>query len=58
MSRCPYLDYEGHSFFGNSDDEYICKLTGRHFDVNSPVVKYTCKGDYDAYYDCQIYKNS
>ena len=23
MSRCPKLDYESVSFFGNSDDKYI-----------------------------------
>lgn len=58
MSRCPYLDYESNSFFGNSDDKYICKLTGAKMPVDSKQVEKVCKGSYDAYYNCQIYKNS
>ena len=26
MARCPYLDYIDHGGWGNSDDEYVCKL--------------------------------
>lgn len=58
MARCPYLDYESNSFFGNSNDKYICKLCGRKMDVNDSQVKYTCKADYgDKYQDCDIYRN-
>ena len=58
MSRCPNLDYESVSFFGNSDDKYICKVTGVRMDADSAKVEHLCKGSYDAYYDCPIYKNS
>lgn len=58
MARCPYLDYESNSFFGNSNDKYICKLTGQVMDVDEVKVKYTCKSDYgDKYEDCQIYRD-
>lgn len=58
MSRCPHLDYESNSFFGNSDDKYICKLTGSKMSVDSMQVENVCKGSYDAYYECPVYKNS
>lgn len=54
MSRCPKLDYESVSFFGNSDDKYICKVTGVRMDADSVKVEHLCKGSYD----CPIYKNS
>ena len=58
MARCPYLDYESNSVFGNSNDKYICKLTGQEMDVDDTKVKYTCKADYgDKYEDCQVYKD-
>ena len=60
MSRCPYLEYESHSLFGSSNDEFICKLSGRHFSTNSDTVKFLCKGEYDNddhYKECQIYKD-
>lgn len=59
MSRCPYLDYESHNFFGNSDDEYICTLTGAKMSVDSSQVKNACKAEYgDAYKKCSAYQNS
>ncbi len=58
MARCPYLDYESNSFFGNSNDKFICKLSGRKMDVDDSQVRYTCKADYgDHYEDCPIYRN-
>ena len=57
MARCPYLDYESNSWFGNSSDKYICTLTGKTMDVDDSKVKNTCKTDYgDDYEDCQVYK--
>ena len=58
MARCPYLDYESNSYFGNSGDKYICKLTGKKMDVDDLKVKFTCKVDYDEEYrTCEIYKS-
>ena len=58
MSRCPYLDYESNSFFGNSSDKYICKECGRQVDVDDSRVKYTCNAEYgDNYKECPIYNN-
>ena len=58
MSRCPYLDYESNSFFGNGGDKYICKLTCQEMDTDDSKVKYTCKNDYDnKYEECQVYKD-
>lgn len=58
MARCPYLDYESNSYFGNSNDKYICKLCGKQMDVDDLRVKYTCKPDYgEEYKTCQIYKD-
>ena len=58
MARCPYLGYESNSFFGNSNDKYICKLCGRMMDVDDSQVRYTCKADYgDKYQDCPVYRN-
>lgn len=58
MARCPYLDYESHGYFGNSNDKYICKLTGQKMDVDDTKVKYACKADYgDKYEDCQVYRD-
>lgn len=59
MARCPYLDYESNSYWGNSTDKYICKECGREMYVDDPQVKYTCNADYgEAYKDCPVYKNS
>lgn len=58
MSRCPKLDYEGNTIFGNYDDKYICLLTGMKMDVDSSKVKYVCKSDYgDEYKQCPIYRD-
>ena len=57
MARCPYLDYDSHGFFGNSDDEYICTLCHKHMGVDDPQVKFTCKADYgDEYKKCRVYQ--
>lgn len=45
MARCPYLDYESNSLFGNSNDKYICKLTGQKMDVDDTKVKVGCKAE-------------
>lgn len=59
MARCPYLDYESNSYFGNSNDLYICKLTGKQMHVDDSRVKYTCNVDYgDDYEECRIYMDS
>ncbi|MDF2907557.1 MAG: hypothetical protein K0R34_2878 [Herbinix sp.] len=59
MSRCPKLEYESNTAFGNYNDEYVCTVTNKHMTVDSPQVKYTCKADYgDEYKTCPIYKNS
>lgn len=58
MSRCPKLDYEDNTIFGNNDDKYICLLTGMKMDVDSSKVKYVCKADYgDEYKQCPIYRD-
>lgn len=59
MARCPKLDYESNSYFGNSSDKYICKVTGKRMDVDDPKVKEVCNRDYgEEYKTCQIYRNS
>lgn len=58
MSRCPKLDYESNTFFGNCDDKYICTVTGSKMDVDSSYVEKVCKGSCDAYYNCPAYQNS
>lgn len=59
MARCPYLDYESNSYWGNSSDKYICKLACKQMDVDSSVVKYTCKAEYgEEYKNCPIYKDN
>ena len=58
MARCPYLDYESKSYFGNADDEYICKLCGKHMSIDDLQVKHVCKPDYgEEYYKCPVYKD-
>lgn len=58
MSRCPYLDYESNSAFGNSSDKYICTKTQMKMDVDSSKVKFVCKADYgDKYKECDIYQD-
>lgn len=58
MARCPYLDYENNTIFGNWDDKYICKLCGQKMDIDDPKVKYTCKVDYGYEYEkCPIYQD-
>ena len=56
MSRCPKLEYESHNFWGNSDDKYVCTVTGMKMDVNHPKVKTVCDCYGDCYRDCEIYK--
>jgi len=59
MARCPKLEYESNSLFGNSGDKYICTITGKKMNVDDPKVKYMCKQDYgEEYKDCPIYKDS
>lgn len=59
MARCPKLDYESNSWFGNSGDKYICKVTSKEMDVDDPKVKYMCKVEYgEEYQNCPVYKNS
>lgn len=59
MARCPYLDFESHSYIWTADDKYICKECGREMDTDSSQVKYTCNAEYGEHYkDCPIYKNS
>jgi len=58
MARCPYLEYESHSFFGSSNDKYVCRLCGKRMETTDPQVKYTCNADYgDEYTKCAVYKD-
>lgn len=59
MARCYYLDYESKGFLsGYGNDEYVCKLCGKHFSTNDPQVKYTCSADYgEEYQKCPIYRD-
>lgn len=44
MARCYYLDYISKGCLSSYDnDEYVCKLCGKHFATNDPQVKYTCQ---------------
>ena len=59
MARCPKLDYESNGYWGNSNDKYICTVTGIKMDVDDPKVKCVCKVDYgEAYMQCEAYKRS
>ena len=59
MARCPFLDYESNSWFGNSSDKFICKCTGEKMDVDDSQVKYTCKTDYgEDYKQCPTYQRN
>ncbi len=59
MARCPYLDYESNSIFGNSNDKYICKLCNQRMSIDDSKVKYTCKVEYgEEYKKCPIYQKS
>lgn len=58
MARCPKLDYDGRTLFGNSNDKFICTLTGVEMDVDSTKVKYVCKAEYGEEYEkCPIYRD-
>ena len=40
MARCYYLDYISKGCLSSYDnDEYVCKLCGKHFATNDPQVK-------------------
>lgn len=60
MARCYYLDYISKGFLSSySNDEYVCKLCGKHFSTSDPQVKYTCNPDYDEEYKkCPVYQNN
>ena len=59
MARCPRLDYESNSLFGNSNDKYICKVTGEKMHVDDPKVKTLCKVEYgENFKRCPIYQKS
>ena len=37
MARCYYLDYISKGFLSSySNDEYVCKLCGKHFSTSDP----------------------
>ena len=60
MSKCPYLEYKGGSYFlTSSTDDFICKLCNRiiaHYS-DDPQIKYTCDSDSGSkFYECPIYK--
>lgn len=58
MSRCPKLDYESNTMFGNYSDKYVCLLTGMKMDVDDSRVKHVCKAAYgDEYKKCPIYRD-
>ena len=56
MARCYYLDYISKGFLSSySNDEYVCKLCGKHFSTSDPQVKYTCNPDYgEEYKKCPV----
>jgi len=58
MARCYYLDYISKGCLSSYDnDEYVCKLCGKHFATNDPQVKYTCNPDYgEEYQRCPVYR--
>lgn len=59
MARCYYLDYISKGCLSSYDnDEYVCKLCGKHFATNDPQVKYTCSPDYgEEYQRCPVYRD-
>lgn len=59
MARCYYLDYISKGCLSSYDnDEYVCKLCGKHFATNDPQVKYTCNPDYgEEYQRCPVYRD-
>lgn len=60
MARCYYLDYISKGFLSSySNDEYVCKLCGKHFSTSDPQVKYTCNPDYgEEYKKCPVYQTT
>lgn len=59
MAQCPKLEYHGYGYFGNSNDRYVCTVTGQEFYVDDPKIKYTCSPQYGYEYEkCPIYQNS
>lgn len=59
MARCPYLDYIDHGGWGNSDDEYVCKLCHKRMPVYDSQVKYVCNAEYgEEYRKCRIYQDA
>ena len=59
MSRCPYLEFVGGgNVFSSTENDYLCKLSGKSMDLYSEKVKYTCDCEYDAEYEnCLYYRN-
>ncbi len=54
MARCPYLEYDGGTFF--SYDDYYCDLCKKK--LSESEVKYKCNPDYGYEYEsCPIYKD-
>ena len=46
MARCYYLDYISKGFLSSySNDEYVCKLCGKHFSTSDPQVCIRTTGD-------------
>ena len=51
MSRCPYLEFVGGgNIFSSTENDYLCKVSGKTMDLYSEKVKYTCDCEYDAEY--------
>lgn len=54
MARCPYLNYDGGTFF--SYDDYYCDLCKKQ--LSKSEVDNKCNPSYgDEYEGCSIYKN-
>ena len=54
MARCPYLNYDGGTFF--SYDDYYCDLCKKQ--LSKSEVDNKCNPSYgDEYEKCSIYKN-
>jgi hypothetical protein len=59
MSKCPMLEYESHSYFGNANDYYVCTISDIKMDLQDPTITSVCKVRYDDIYkECPIYQSS